>query len=487
VSEAVEAFLAAGAGAGEACERVVDTSLARVFLFRDWVLKLKKPVDFGFVDFTTLEKRRWALERELAFNRETAPDYYRAVLPVVRDAGGRLSLGGEGEAVEWVLEMRRFPDGAVLADQPGRIDGGLAERLGREIARFHASARRVTEGGEQIAYVLASNAQLLRAQVHRLGGAEVLEPVLAATEAAYGRAAPLLAERARAGFVRRCHGDLHLGNIFLDRGEPVLFDCIEFNDVLSEIDVLYDLAFLLMDLGFRGAIAAANRALNGWLDEAARGLGEAGLWEGLRLLPLFQAVRAAVRVHVTLHQGQDALARDYLAAAAAHLAPTRSGLTAVGGLSGSGKSTYARRIAPGLGAAPGAVVLRSDEIRKRLWGSGPLERLPKAAYAPEEGERVYAAMLSAARRCLDAGRWVILDAAFLRPPERAAAERLAEAAGVPFDGIWMGGDPDALRARVAARTGDASDADLAVLERQLAFAVGAIGWRPPDDAGDLRG
>jgi aminoglycoside phosphotransferase family enzyme/predicted kinase len=473
VSETIDAFAAAGAGRGAPAERVVETSIARIFLFPDWVLKLKKPVDFGFLDFTSLDQRRWALERELAFNRETAPDLYRAVHPITRDAAGTLALGGQGEIVEWALEMRRFPDGALLADRVGDIDGDLAEALGREIARFHIRARPVV-GPERLGYVLQSNAGLLRAQAERLGD---VEPMLAATQAAYGRLAPMLAARGAGGFVRRCHGDLHLGNIFLEAGRPVLFDCVEFNDVLSEIDVLYDLAFLLMDLDFRGARGAANRALNGWLDEAARGFPELELWQGLAALPLFQAVRAAVRVHVTIHQDQSDTARAYLAAAADHLEPAPLKLVAVGGRSGSGKSWRAREIAPGLGARPGAVVLRSDEIRKRLWGRAPLERLPPEAYVREESARVYGALFEAARACLAAGRAVVLDAAFLNPEERQGAEAVAREAGVEFEGLWMSATPDLLRQRVSARTGDASDADLAVLERQLAMDVGPVAWR----------
>ena len=469
----VEAWAAAGAGRGAPCERVVETSIARVYLFDGWALKLKRPVDFGFLDFTTLERRGWALRRELELNRATAPDLYRAVHAVTRAPDGTLALGGDGEVVEWALEMRRFDDGAVLADRVGEIDGDLAEALGREIARFHAAAP-ARLGPERLAYVLASNTGLLRAQESILGE---VGPLLAATEQAYQAHAALLAARGEGGFVRRCHGDLHLGNIFLDEGRPVLFDCVEFNDVLSQIDVLYDLAFLLMDLEFRGARPAANRALNGWLDEAARSFPLPQLWEGLAALPLFQGVRAAVRAHVTVHQSDAETSRRYLAAALAQLEPAPPSLTAIGGRSGSGKSRHSRSLAPDLGARPGAVILRSDEIRKRLWGRSPLERLPPEAYAREESGRVYAAMFDAARTCLATGHAVVLDAAFLNPGERAQADALAQACGVAFDGVWMEAEPDVLRARVAARTNDASDADVEVLERQLALDLGEIGWR----------
>jgi aminoglycoside phosphotransferase family enzyme/predicted kinase len=471
VSDGIRAWLAVGA------ERVVETSIAWVFLYPDRALKLKKAVDFGFLDFTSIDQRRWATERELALNRQTAPDIYRAVHPVVRRPDGALALGGEGEVLDWVLEMRRFPDDAVLAEQVDRIDGSLGEALGREIARFHARAERIDrKGREVVRYVLDSNAHLLRSQSGRLGGA--VERVMAGSEAEFGRLAPLLDRRGAAGFVRRCHGDLHLANLLMEQpGRPVLFDCIEFNDELSHIDVLYDFAFLLMDLRFRGCAEAANRALNGWLDEAARSFPASGFWDGLALLPLFQSMRAAIRAHVTIHQDEAETARAYLAAAEAHLAEGPSPrLVAVGGRSGSGKSTRSRAIAPGLGPAPGAVVLRSDEVRKRIFGVGPMDRLPPDHYTPEASARTYAALYDEARACLAAGWTVVLDAAFLHPGERADAEGLAASAGVPFEGIWMDTPPDELRRRVAARRDDASDADVAVLERQLGQDVGDIGW-----------
>ena len=477
-SEAVLAWLVAGAGQGTPAEKVVETSIAWVVLFPDRVLKLKKPVDFGFLDFTSAERRRWACEREVALNRETAPDLYRGVRAVAQASPRDFALDGPGEAVDWLVEMRRFPEDALLSARPGGVDGVLAETLGREIARFHARADCAdpSAGRDALAYVLASNAELLRRRGADLG-AEAVERLIAATQARFDALAPLLLARGAQGFVRRCHGDLHLANIMVEQGRPVLFDCIEFNETFIRIDVLYDLGFLLMDLGFRGFGAAANRALNGWLDEAARGLPADGFWAGLGALPLFQSIRAAVRAHVTVNQREPALARRYVAAALAHLEPAAPRLIAVGGFSGSGKSTWARRLAPTLAPAPGAVVLRSDEVRKRLWGRAPLERLPAEAYGPGPSERVYGAMLAAAREALAAGWPAVLDAAFLRPEERAAAEALAKAAGVGFEGVWLDAPPETLRARVGARKDDASDADLQVLEAQLARGAGEIGWR----------
>jgi aminoglycoside phosphotransferase family enzyme/predicted kinase len=482
-TEALE-WLAAGAGLGAPADRVIDTPAARVVLIGHRAYKLKKAVDFGFLDYSTVERRVWATRRELAFNREGAPTLYRAVRWIRRSADGVLALDGPGDDIEIVLEMRRFADESLLAAAPGRLDGDLSEALGRAVARSHAASAPDPDAGgpPALGYTITSNAQHLRALAPVLG-ADAVERVVSATAAAFERLAPLLTARTAAGFGRRCHGDLHLGNVLVEDGAPVLFDCIEFNDRLSRIDVLYDLAFLLMDLSFRGRDDAACRVLAGWIDEAARH-GLAGL-DGLAALPLFQSVRAAVRTHVSAANGDIALARDYLAAAEAHFSPPPPRLVAVGGLSGSGKSTLARAAAPALGPAPGAVVLRSDEVRKRLWNAAPLERLPPSAYAAGESERVYARLFQDAAVILTAGHAVVLDAVFLRPCERAAAARIAAEHGFPFTGVWLYAPAEVLRSRVSARTGDVSDADAAVLERQLQLDPGPLDWTVVDASAPL--
>lgn len=485
----VATWIAAGAGGAEPSQ-VYDTPIAKVFAFEDRVLKIKKPVDFGFLDFTTVARREWAVRRELTFNLTTAPDVYRCVHAVTREEDGGLALGGDGEAVEWALEMRPFDPAAILSEAPDRVDAALADALGRDVARFQAAAapkRGAPHGAAGLAYVLESNAAQLRALADDLGHAQT-ERLIADSWGVFDRLAPLLDQRRDAGMVRRCHGDLHLGNIVVEDERPILFDCIEFNDRLSEIDVLYDVAFLLMDLAFRGCGAAANRVLNAWLDEAARDEAArdlaAGPWGGLAALPLFLSVRAAVRAHVSGHGGDPALAKRYLQAAQDHLTPVQPRLTAIGGLSGSGKSTHARELAPTIGAGVGAVLLRSDEVRKRLWGAAPLERLPREAYAPEVSPRVYAAMIEAARSCLETGWPVVLDATFLKVEERDAAAALARSLGVGFQGLWMEAPDNVMRRRLSQRQGDASDADERVLDSQLARGVGDVSWRrvrPPPE------
>ncbi|MBS0408869.1 MAG: AAA family ATPase [Proteobacteria bacterium] len=461
-------------------DQVIDTSCAHVFLKGDIALKVKRPVDFGFLDFSTLEKRRWALDRELDFNRATAPDIYHRVRRITRTAGGGLELDGGGALVDYALEMRRFDPKAVLSEQPQALTGELAETLGRTIARGHIGARVNLDGGgvKALGYTIRTNAEHLRALADRLG-ADTVERVVTGTDAEFARQTPLLEARRAAGFARQSHGDLHLGNILLEDGRPIPFDCIEFNDLLSEIDTLYDLAFLLMDLCFRDRAPAANRVLNTYLDEAARGM-PAGLLEGLAALPLMLSARASVRAHVAAYQGEVELARAYIAAAEAHLKPAPARLIALGGVSGTGKTTLARLVAPGVGAAPGAVILRSDEVRKRLKGLGPTEAAPASAYSREEMQAAYAAMLAEAQTALKAGRSVILDATYMDGANRDAVGAMAARLGVPFDGVWLTAPAAVLEARVAARRGDASDATVAVLRQQLARDPGPMTWRAVD-------
>jgi uncharacterized protein len=289
--------------------------------------------------------------------------------------------------------------------------------------------------------------------------------------------APLLDTRAEAGQLRLCHGDLHLRNIFLDAGRPVLFDCLEFNDALASVDVLYDLAFLLMDLRHRGLTGFANLVMNRYLD-ATRDE------DGLPALGFFMTLRAAVRAHVaaTAAAGDGAApetvtrARAYLGLAERLLATAPASIVALGGLSGSGKSTVAAQLAPMLGGGAGARLLASDRLRKEAFGVGPETRLPPDAYAPEVSEQVYADLRRRAGAIAGAGGAVIVDAVHARPAERAAIADAAAGAGAAFLGVWLDAPPDVLRARVAARRGDVSDAGPAVLERQLGYDLGALDW-----------
>jgi len=487
----VIAFLEAPATHGGAPVHRIETHGALVFLAGDRAWKLKRAVRYDYMDFSTPERRRACCEAEVRLNRRTAPTLYLGVVPVTRVAGGGLALGGDGTAVDWVVEMRQFDQDALLdrLGEAGRLDLALMDALAARIAAFHAAAeRRPDQGGAaNMAWVIDGNA----AGFDEFGGS--LDTAAAAraidgARTALGAHAPLLEARRRDGFVRHCHGDLHLRNIVLLDGVPTIFDAIEFNDAIACADTHYDLAFLLMDLWHRGLPRHANAVWNGYLARS----GDLG---GLPLLPLFLSCRAAVRAKTTAtvasldgdatrRREQERLAGEYLDLAAGFLAPPAPGLVAIGGFSGTGKTTVARGLAPALGGVPGAVVLRSDEIRKELSGVPALARLDAPAYTPEMSARVYGTMLARARQVLRAGHSAILDAVFARDAERAAVEALAREAGVGLAALWLDAPEAVLCARVEQRRGDASDAGAAVVREQVARGAGVPAWARVDAAGD---
>lgn len=455
------AMLATGA-AFSAVQRRVDTHAAHVFLTADRAWKLKRPVRYDYLDFSTPDLRRQALEHELSLNRRTAPDLYLAVHRLTVNASGELEVDGDGETIDWVLEMRRFPDGAVLSES-ARVDGlshELVRAMADEIAAFHAGAAATTgEGADRLTRVLDGNATSLSRVSLDVAG-ETVEGLLSRQRAELRQHAALLDARALGGRVRRGHGDLHLGNIAVVEGRPVLFDCLEFSDDLATTDVLYDLAFLAMDLLHAGDAAAANMLANRYLDVS--GEDESG-WA---VLPLFMSLRATIRAHVRAAAGDGPAALAYLRLASDLLGEAPVRLIAIGGASGTGKSTLARRIAPGIGRPPGARVLRSDVLRKRLAGVPPETRLPADSYTPQASQQVYDHMHRLAQVHLGHGCSVVLDAAYLEKPERDAAQAIASASGIRLNGIWLtAGEDDRIR-RLNARSGDASDADARVAAAQ---------------------
>ena len=298
------------------------------------------------------------------------------------------------------------------------------------------------------------------------------------------RCAELLERRREDGFVRQCHGDLHLRNIVLVNGQPTPFDGVEFNDDISCIDVLYDLAFLLMDLWRRQLPRQANAVWNRYLLDTMD-LG------GIPLMPLFLSCRAAIRAKTSAtaaHLQPDeqrrtelqTVAREYLAMADSLLHPPAARLIAVGGFSGSGKSTLALALAPQAGAVPGAVVTRSDEIRKRLCGVPLLERLGPDGYSPQVSQRVYATLAERAALIVRGGHSAIVDAVYARPADRQAIEQVAAAAAIPFTGLWLDAPESVLIARTGQRTNDPSDADANVIRLQTSQDTGDITWRRLD-------
>ncbi|MCB8836432.1 bifunctional aminoglycoside phosphotransferase/ATP-binding protein [Aurantimonas sp. VKM B-3413] len=466
----------------------VTTHISLLLLGGETALKLKRPVRLPYVDFSTPELRLAACERELELNRRTAPQLYRGVHRVTLEDDGALKLDGAGKLVDAVVVMHRF-DETTLLDRMAE-DGALTEplmaRLGASIASFHASLppQDRSGGARRMAVVLDVNEAAL-ATTELFGEAETRR-FNAAFRAELARFAPLLDRRAGEGLVRRGHGDLHLRNICLVNGEPVLFDCLEFDETLGTTDVLYDLAFLLMDLWHRDLPDFANLVLNRYLDLT-------GDEAGLPALPFFMAVRAAVRAHVgaTAAEGADengeelaAAARSYFDLAVDLLRPREARLVAVGGLSGSGKSTVAARLAAGIGPVPGARTVSSDRLRKRLFGVSPDTRLAAEAYAPEVTARVYDRLAEASAAILGFGHAVVADATFERKDDRDRMAAVARTAATSFHGLWLDVPAEELLRRVGKRRGDPSDATEAVVRRQLARDHGSLDWTIVPGEGD---
>lgn len=471
--------------------RRIDTHAAVVFLAGDRAYKVKRAVRYPYLDFSSLEARKAACEAEIRLNRPGAPEIYIDTIPIVR-RDGRLHLGGAGDVVDWAVRMHRFDPDATLDRVAERGLGedlliGMAER----IVALHANAP--LGDGEaataRLARLIADNAAALR-QAPALFDAARVDRLERAWAADHASARDILLARGRAGQVRRGHGDLHLRNIALIGDQPVLFDALEFDDALATADALYDLAFLLMDLWQRDLRAAANSVFNRYLWQRDEETDIAAC----RALPLFMSLRAAIRAKVAvdslphLAAGERAIAeersRRYFAAAEACMERRPLRAIGIGGLSGSGKTTVAACLAPHLGRAPGALHLRSDIERKRLYRVADTDRLPPEAYAMPVTDAVYERLRRKADAALGAGMSVVVDAVHERADEREQIEAVAHAAGADFCGLWLEAEAAELLRRVATRRGDASDADTGIVARQLARRPAAADWRRVDAGRD---
>lgn len=470
----------------------IDTHCAVIFLIGERAYKLKRAVKFLYLDYSTRELRRQACEAELRLNRRTAPEIYLETHSINRLSDGRLTFEHEGEPADWVVIMRRFAQEDVfdiMAAQQ-RLTPGLLRGLTDHLVAFHSGAEVTPQygGASAMRKVIDGNLQnILKSSA--IIPVDLANQLTAISLAVLEEVASILDTRQIAGQVRRCHGDLHLGNICLFRGTPTLFDCIEFSDEIACTDVLYDLAFLVMDLWRRSLKAEANLVFNRYLDMA-------GDSSGITAMPLFLSLRAALRAHVCaaastiqpspderLHKEADA--RHYLTQAMNFLKPHKPCLIAIGGLSGSGKSTLAQALAPDLGVAPGARVLRSDIVRKRISDVIPESRLPETVYTKEAHERVYRELEHRAAANLAVGYAVVVDAVFANADERCAIAHVAQQAGVAFHGLWLEAPTGKLEQRLEHRENDASDATVAVLRRQLHFDIGALGdWHSIEASGD---
>lgn len=444
--------------------KLIETHISWVLLGATHAWKLKKPVRLPYLDFTTLQARRHYCEEELRLNRRLAPALY---LDVVEVRGvGDPHVGGEGDLVDVAVRMHRFPDGALWSEQvaAGTLSKRHVDKMARRLAAFHGDAAVAPPGSD-----FGSAAAHVRVTRNLIGSLNALQPgdawpdLRRWLEAAIQALSPAWDERRRAGRVRECHGDLHLANVVQLGDASTAFDAIEFDDELRWIDVFDDVAFLVMDLLAHGQGDLGFRLLDGWLEAS-------GDHDGVSILRFYLVRRALVRwlVRAMVPGASRTGPPDYLALAKRLAEGADPRLAITHGLPGSGKSF----VSQGMLESAGAIRLRSDVERKRLFGLAAQQssrgQVPGGIYDAGTTARTYGRLLDAARAGLSAGWPVLVDAAFLRTDERMQFATLAESMSVPFAIVECRAPLSLLRQRVAHRQasgGDASEADLSVLER----------------------
>ena len=490
---------------------IIETHISFIVLTGTFAYKIKKPVDFGFLDFTTLEKRRFFCQEELRLNARLAPEIYLEVVPI-GGTGDAPRVGEGAQAIEYAVKMLEFRQEA-LADRVlarGELTARHMDLLAALVAEFHTRAQcsRESDGygsPQAILACVAQNFSQIRAVPDHAAHRQVLDDIETWTQQEYTRLHPVFAERKREGRVRECHGDLHLGNIVFLEGEPRAFDCLEFNPDLRWIDVMNEVAFLVMDLRAANRPDLARRFLNTYLEFC-------GDYGGLRVLPYYLAYRAMVRGKIGLirarqldpgNEGRGPLlesCRRYLELASSCTRPAPGFLAITHGFSGSGKTTLSQPLVE----RSGAIRIRSDIERKRMHGIASMNHLQpgiaNGLYSTDVTDSTYQRLLDLAGTILDSGHGVIVDATFLQRRHRDLFRALATRARVPFSIIDFGVPKEILLSRIIVRLRqgqDASDADLGVLEHQLAtheplqpdelacvFAYDAS--RPADDARHLQ-
>ena len=461
---------------GEQVE-VVETHISWVLLAGDYAYKIKKAVNLGFLDYSTLQKRRFYCAEELRLNRRLTPNLYLEVVPISGSAD-HPDLNGLGPTIEYAVKMRRFPQ-ACLLDQVllrGELTPVTVDAIARSIADFHGRTEIAHHPGpfgtaERIHLPVAENFAQIRPRLRDKEDLIHLDKLERWSEREHQARIDVFAARKARGFVRECHGDLHLGNMVLLDGQAIPFDCIEFSDNLRWIDVISEAAFLAMDLQERGRPDLARRFLNAYLEQT-------GDYEGLEVLRYYLAYRAMVRAKVAcIRAGEERLSaghwiqyRNHIELAADFTRPFPPFLAITHGLSGSGKTTLTQSLLE----AMNLFRVRSDVERKRLYGLKPEARSSagkdRNIYSLDANERTYRRLADVARGIVQSGFSAIVDAAFLKRRERAAFHELAQELSVPFVILDVTAPEHLLRERVEQRMQhgrDASEADIAVLENQL--------------------
>jgi aminoglycoside phosphotransferase family enzyme/predicted kinase len=467
----------------------IDTHAASVFLEGTRALKIKRAVRFPYLDYSTLVKRKAACDEEMKINHPFAPKIYRRVVPITQGDDGSLSIDGDGVPVEFAIEMTRFDERLTIdhVAEAGEPDRDLVDAIAEAIEASHAVAP-LADAEPWIksipAFIERNTTAFRTAACFPESDIDDLDE---ASQSAFSTVRELLKERGRLGYVRRCHGDLHLANIVLIERKPVLFDAIEFDAAIASVDVLYDLAFPMMDFIRYNRHGAANALLNSYLNQAS-----IEHFDAIAALPLFMSLRAAIRANVLLarldrasRQDPDVMrsAREYFELARRLIHPVAPTLVAIGGLSGTGKSVLARAVAPDVIPLPGAIILRSDVLRKQHFQMNETDRLPADAYQPRITEHIYDTLVQRASHILTQGHSVVVDAVFAREAERAAIREAALKHDICFVGLFLTADLAIRQSRVGHREGDASDATPEIAGLQEQYDLGMIDWDVIDASG----
>ncbi|HEY9852235.1 MAG TPA: AAA family ATPase [Leptolyngbyaceae cyanobacterium] len=457
--------------------QLIQTHVSYVLLTGDYAYKLKKAVNFGFLNFSTLELRQHFCNEEFRMNKRGAPEIYLEVLPITQTAD-KFQLGGAGEPVEYTLKMRQFPQDSLLLKlfERGELTEEIMEDLGRVVADFHAKAPindyiRSFGEVEQIRQAIDENYQQTEKYIGKAQTQEQFDETKQFTDTFFADRKELFDSRIKNNWIRECHGDLHLRNICLWNGKLMLFDCIEFNEPFRFVDVMFDIAYAVMELEGWQNPELSNAYLNTYVEQT-------GDWEGLQVLPLYLSRQSYVRAKVTSFllddpgipaaEKEKALetATHYYKLAWQYTKPRQGKLIMMSGVSGSGKSTVAKKLAREIGA----IHIRSDAARKHLAGIPLHEKGGQNLYSAEMTQKTYGRLLELGITLASAGYPVILDAKYDRVALRKEVINAAEKHHLPLEILYCTAPEEVLRDRLSSRTGDVSDATAELLSSQLASA-----------------
>ncbi|MEN9229702.1 MAG: AAA family ATPase [Thermostichus sp. DG02_5_bins_236] len=466
--------------------QLIQTHISYILLTGDYAYKVKKPLNFGFLNFTSLEQRHHFCQEELRMNQRGAPGIYLEVLPITQ-SNGQFQLNGSpesGECVEYTLKMRQFPQESLLSNlfARGELTSALMEELGRVVAAFHAQTEtndyiRSFGQPERVREAFDENYQQTQRYIGGPQTAQQYQETQAYTDRFFAQRPDLFQQRLEQDRIRECHGDLHLGNICFWEGKLLLFDCIEFNESFRFVDVMYDISYTVMDLDARHRPDLGNVYLNTYLEET-------GDWEGLKVLPIYLNRQAYVRAKVTSFLLDDPTATEEIKAEACKTAaqyyrlawnytrPKQGQIILMSGLSGSGKSTVARYLARQLNA----IHIRSDAVRKHLAGIPLRERGGPEIYTPEMTAKTYRRLVQLGTDLALEGYTVILDAKFDRQDLRGMAIAQAQAQGIPLHILHCYAPTTTLQERLQRRASSQTCAE--VSSTQASWVVGDLLYAP---------